>query len=68
MHSIQRKGKTLGIDRIAVMAALNIARDLIDAERRLERQDAGLPATDGEITERLSQLQLRIESALDDHS
>lgn len=68
MHAIQRKGKTLGIDRIAVMAALNIARDLIDAERRLGRQDAGLPATDDEITQRLSQLQLRIESALDERS
>ena len=64
MHAIQRKGKTLGVERIAVMAALNIARDLIAAERRLERQEAGLPATDGEITERLSQLQLHIESAL----
>ena len=68
MHAIQRKGKTLGIDRIAVMAALNIARDLIDAERRLERQDSGLPATDGEISDRLSQLQLRIETALDERS
>lgn len=67
MHAIQRKGKTLGIDRIAVMAALNIARDLIAAERQLERQQAGLPATDDEISDRLSQLQLRIESALDDH-
>jgi cell division protein ZapA len=66
MHAIQRKGKTLGIDRIAVMAALNIARDLIAAERKLERQEAGLPATDGEISERLAQLQLRIESALDE--
>jgi cell division protein ZapA len=64
MHAIQRKGKTLGVERIAVMAALNIARDLIAAERRLERQEAGLPATDSEITERLSQLQLHIESAL----
>ena len=50
MHAIQRKGKTLGIDRIAVMAALNIARDLIAAERQLERQKAGLPATDDEIS------------------
>ena len=64
IHAIQRKGKTLGVERIAVMAALNIARDLIAAERRLERQEAGLPATDGEITERLSQLQLHIDSAL----
>ncbi|ROO30690.1 cell division protein ZapA [Salinisphaera orenii] len=70
MHAIQRKGKTLGIDRIAVMAALNIARDLIAAERKLERQGvepgAGTPAGDDPIEERLSQLQLRIESALDD--
>lgn len=68
MHAIQRKGKTLGVERIAVMAALNIARDLIAAERRLERQDAGLPATDGEITDRLSQLQLHIETALNDQN
>ena len=66
MHAIQRKGKTLGIERIAVMAALNIARDLIDTERKLERQDAGLPATDDEISERLSQLQLRVDTTLDD--
>lgn len=66
MHAIQRKGKTLGIDRIAVMAALNIARDLIAAERKLERHEAGQPAADDEIEDRLSQLQLRIESALDD--
>ncbi|GAB3678708.1 cell division protein ZapA [Salinisphaera aquimarina] len=68
MHAIQRKGKTLGIERIAVMAALNIARDLMAAERRLEREQAGLPATDDEISERLSQMQLRIESALDDQA
>lgn len=66
MHAIQRQGKTLGIERIAVMAALNMARDLIDAERKLERQAAGLPATDDEMNDRLAQLQLRIESALDD--
>ena len=30
MQAIQRRGKTLGIERIAVMAALNIAHDLID--------------------------------------
>jgi len=68
MNAIQRKGKTLGIERIAVMAALNVARDLLAAERRLERHESGNPASDAEIDDRLSQLQLRIESALDDHS
>lgn len=68
MHAIQRKGKTLGMERIAVLAALNMARDLVAAERQAERHEAGAPATDDEIGERLSQLQLRIESALDDSS
>ena len=47
-----------------------LASDLIAAERKLERQGvepgAGTPAGDDQIEERLSQLQLRIESALDD--
>ncbi|AWN14334.1 cell division protein ZapA [Salinisphaera sp. LB1] len=65
MSAIQRQGKTLGSERIAIMAALNIARDLLDLQRQVERRDAGLADSDEEMTERLSQLQLRIESALD---
>lgn len=61
MAAIQRKGKTLGMERIAVMAGLNIARDLLAMER--EQQNSG---TDAQISDRLDQLQLRIESALDD--
>ncbi|WP_423823407.1 cell division protein ZapA [Salinisphaera sp. SPP-AMP-43] len=68
MASIQRQGKTLGTERIAIMAALNIARDLLDLQRRVERQDASLAATDEEMAERLYQLQHRIESALDGSS
>lgn len=65
MQAIQRKGKTLGMERIAVMAALNISRDLLDLQRSMERRDAGLGASDEEMQQRLSELQLRIESTLD---
>lgn len=66
MQAIQRKGKTLGMERIAVMAALNIAHDLLDTQRSLERQRAGVPESSDEIGERLAQLQLRIDSVLGD--
>ncbi|MDA3942778.1 MAG: cell division protein ZapA [Bacteroidetes bacterium] len=66
MQSIQRKGKTLGMERIAVMAALNISRDLLDLERTVQRREAGLGASDDDMRERLSSLQMRIESTLDD--
>lgn len=64
MQAIQRNGKTLGMERIAVMAALNISRDLLDLQRSMERRDAGLGASDEEMQQRLSELQLRIESTL----
>lgn len=62
MTAIQRKGKTLGMERIAVMAALNMARDLI----AIERQQQSRPMDDA-VSDRLEQLQLRIESELDDN-
>ena len=34
MREIRDSGKVVGLDRIAVMAALNLANDLIGAERR----------------------------------
>lgn len=60
MSNIQKKGKTLGMERIAVMAALNIARDLIDYERQDQRG-----SVDGEVEDHLNQLQLKIQSALE---
>lgn len=61
MATIQRKGKTLGMDRIAVLAALNITRDLLSLQK--QQQQATL---DEDTDERLNQLQLRVEAALDD--
>lgn len=60
MTSIQKKGKTLGMERIAVMTALNMARDLIDHEKQEHRG-----AVDIEVDDRLEQLQLKISSALE---
>lgn len=81
MQSIQKKGKTLGIDRIAVMAALNTTRELLTLQQEMAQlrsqlhNEGPLPGTahgpdqqprHDELDERLAQLQLRIESALDD--
>lgn len=60
MTAIQKKGKTLGMERIAVMAGLNMARDLVDEDRRKQRAPV-----DKQVGERLQQLQIKIESALD---
>jgi cell division protein ZapA len=61
MNAVQKKGKTLGMERIAVMTALNMARDLLDQERRKQRAPM-----DDQVSERLQQLQFKIESALDE--
>lgn len=59
MSAIQNKGKTVGTERVAVMAALNISRDLL----AMQQQDS---TADEDLHERLQQLQLRMESTLDD--
>nr|WP_207168428.1 cell division protein ZapA [Thiocystis violacea] len=56
MREIRQTGRVIGTDRIAVMAALNIAHDLI----QLQRSRAG----DEDPGKRLRQLQERINSAL----
>jgi len=72
MSNIQKKGKTLGMERIAVMAALNIARDLIEREKQQqlgsvdgEFEQAVDQALDSEVDARLQQLRLKISSALE---
>jgi cell division protein ZapA len=41
MRGIRESGKVVGLERIAVMAALNISHELLLASRRLEQQDGG---------------------------
>ncbi|MAR89726.1 MAG: cell division protein ZapA [Pseudomonadota bacterium] len=57
MRDIRRTGKIVGVDRIAVMAALNIAHDLIRTQAELAGYDR--------ITEKqLTKLNDKIERAL----
>lgn len=61
MAAIQKKGRAMGMERIAVMTALNMARELLDAKN--PRRKA---AADREINDRLQQLQLKIDAALEE--
>ena len=57
MREIRDTGRVVGLDRIAVMAALNMANDLIHAKAR----DIEL---EGGISERLKSISDRVENAL----
>ena len=39
MQSIRNSGKVIGLDRVAVMAALNIANDYLDTESRRKQTE-----------------------------
>lgn len=57
MREIRQTGRVIGSDRIAVLAALNIAHDLV----QLRRGEAG---QDAETLRRLGQIHERLASAL----
>ncbi|NIR59378.1 MAG: cell division protein ZapA [Gammaproteobacteria bacterium] len=58
MKEIRDSGKVVGVDRIAVMAALNLAHELLDQQAR--------DSTDADrVRERIRALQERIDVALD---
>ena len=57
MREIRDTGKVVGADRIAVMAALNMANELL----RLRKQDSDLQ---GAVTGRVKQMRERVEGAL----
>nr|WP_207280568.1 cell division protein ZapA [Thiocystis violacea] len=57
MREIRQSGRVIGTDRIAVMAALNIANDLIQMQRARS-------SPEGDSNRRLRQLQERVNSAL----
>ena len=58
MRQIRDSGKVVGLDRIAVMAALNLSNDLLKNRNREELLDSdwGL---------RLKSMRVRVETALD---
>lgn len=57
MRDIRDRGKVIGSDRIAVMAALNITHDLLKIQNRKEYLDSTL-------TNRVRAIQGKIEAAL----
>jgi len=57
MREIRDSGKVVGLDRIAVMAALNITNELL----RTQGRDETLETT---VTNRLRSMRERVESAL----
>jgi cell division protein ZapA len=58
MREVRDTGKVVGLDRIAVISALNIANELI----KLKQQGTSL---EGDIGSRLKTLRERVESALE---
>ena len=60
MASIKGSGKIIGLDRIAVMAALNIAHELLNTESTVEQ-------TGNALDQRFSQLVYRLDLALAKH-
>ena len=58
MKEIRDSGKIVGLDRIAVMAALNLAHEVI----KLRARDTG---SEQDTTHRLRHLRERVESALE---
>ena len=59
MREIRDSGRVVGLDRIAVMAALNMANDLLHAQAR----DRLL---EGDLSTRLKVISDRVESVLDE--
>jgi cell division protein ZapA len=59
MTAIRKRGKALGAERIAVMAALNLARELLETRG----SDKVVPVDNAAI-ERVKQLRLDIDSTL----
>ena len=56
MRDIRDAGNIVGLDRIAVMAALNLAHELLKRNRN--------DAVESEVSERVRQVRERVESAL----
>lgn len=57
MREIQDTGRVVGLDRIAVMAALNMANDLLRARARDQELD-------GDVSVRLKSISDRVETVL----
>ncbi len=64
MREIQGGGKITGIDRIAVMAALNIANELLRTRRAPPPIPAGTPFDEAALKRRIQLMQAAIDQTL----
>jgi cell division protein ZapA len=58
MKEIKNSGKVIGVERVAVMAALNITYELLQERKQKERED--------EQDKRIEILQRKVEAALEE--
>jgi cell division protein ZapA len=61
MREVRDSGKVVGLDRIAVMVALNLANELM----RLKNHDTKLERLESETTGRVRALRERVEGAIE---
>jgi len=61
MRQLRNASRSAGLDRIAVLAALNIAHELIQARHQSSQGDT-------ELTRELDALRLKLDGALELHS
>jgi cell division protein ZapA len=67
MHEIRDGGKIIGVDRIAVMAALNLANDLLRERRSSPAPTARAPGASVDATEarrRITAMQAAIDQTM----
>jgi cell division protein ZapA len=64
MCKIREAGKVRARDRIAVLAALNLAFDLADQHAHPTVTEAPAPVLSSDVAQRLSALQARLDAAL----
>jgi cell division protein ZapA len=66
MRAIRKSGKVIGLERIAVMAALNISHELLktsECQDILPKAATAIP-DDGEFTEACERLHAKLDAAL----
>lgn len=63
MQEVRSGGKVIGLDRIAVITALNIAHEMLQTRQELHALEQGLDERMDEIEQRLEQALVRCETA-----
>ncbi len=65
MREIRDSGKVVGLDRIAVMVALNLANELLRLKNHTGVSDARLEKLENDASGRVRALRERVEGAIE---